>query len=64
MDERLLTIPEAAQILGFKSKTLYQWKWRRRDFPFIKIGRSLRVEERALYEFIESQRLRNDRDDQ
>jgi len=60
MNRNLLTMAQAAEVLGFKRRTLYMWRWRRKSFPFIKIGRSLRVEERALYEFIESQRLRND----
>jgi excisionase family DNA binding protein len=51
--DKLLTIREAAGLLALKEKTLYQWRWRKTGLPFVKVGRSLRVSERALRAFIE-----------
>ena len=52
MRERLLTIKEIAKILSIRPKTIYQWKWLKKNLTFIKIGRSLRVSEIDLIEFI------------
>jgi len=52
MIERLLTIKEIAKILSIRPKTIYQWKWLKKNLTFVKIGRSLRVSERDLIEFI------------
>ncbi len=49
---KLLTIRETAAILSFSERTLYQWHWQRKNFPFIKVGRALRVSEEDLIEFI------------
>ncbi len=50
--ERLLNVNQVAEILGIKSKTLYQWKWLKKHLPFIKVGRSLRVSAKDLNKFI------------
>ena len=52
MEGRLVSIREAAQLLGVKEKTLYQWKWRGRHLPFTKIGKCLRIREKDLAAFI------------
>jgi len=49
---RLLNIKEASKILGIKPKTLYQWKWQKINLRFVKAGRSLRVSDEDLDEFI------------
>lgn len=50
--EKLLNIKEASEILGIKPGTLYQWKWLKINLRFIKVGRTLRVSEKDLTEFI------------
>jgi excisionase family DNA binding protein len=49
---KLLTIIEAARILSMSPSTLYSWRWRRKQFPFVKLGRALRVDEDELSKFI------------
>lgn len=56
--DRLLNMKQAARILGVKPKTLYQWKWQRNYLPFVKIGKSLRVSERDLDEFIKKSKVK------
>lgn len=58
MKEKLLNVKQAAEILGLTSKTLYQWKWKGLHLPFFKIGKSLRVSERDLYEFIRKNKVK------
>ena len=40
-EERLLDVKEAAEMLGLKPSTLYQWAYERR-LPVVKLGRTLR----------------------
>lgn len=56
MEEKLLTVKQAAEILEINPKTLYQWRWFRKHLPFVKVGKSLRVSEKDLMEFIEKRR--------
>jgi len=56
---KLLTAQEVAKILGVKRATIYQWKWKRVDFPFVKVGRSLRVDEGDLHIYLESQKMKS-----
>jgi len=53
MENKLMTIREAAQLLGIRERTLYQWSWLRRSLPFVKVGKSLRIREKDLVAFIE-----------
>lgn len=55
---KLLTVKEVAKILNLSEKTLYQWKWQGRDFPFLKVGRCLRVNEQDLFYFIQKSKSR------
>jgi excisionase family DNA binding protein len=41
MTDRLLTVPEVADYLRVKPRTVYQWVWRRR-IPFVKAGATVR----------------------
>jgi excisionase family DNA binding protein len=50
--DRLLTISEAAQVLGIRPQTLYLWVSQRR-IPFRKIGRLVRFTESDLQDFVE-----------
>lgn len=55
MVNKLLTLAEVASILGLQKKTLYQWRWRHKNMPFVKIGRVIRVREKDLLAFIDRQ---------
>ena len=50
--KRLLNVREAAQYLGLKVDTVYK-KVRLRELPFVKVGRALRFDLKALERFIE-----------
>ena len=49
---KLIKLREAARLLSLSEKTLYQWHWRKKDFPFVKLGRTLRVSEEDLVRYI------------
>jgi len=49
---RLLTVKEAAEILGMKVSTIRAWLYQRR-FPVVRCGRSIRIPGQAVAEFIE-----------
>lgn len=53
--KRLLTISEAAALLGVKAQTLYVWVAQNR-VPHRKIGRLVRFTEEDLEEFVEQQK--------
>ena len=53
-DKKLLTVAEAAQILGLGRSTVYLLVMRE-QLPSIKLGRSRRVPTRVLDAFIEQQ---------
>jgi excisionase family DNA binding protein len=50
--KRLLNVREAAQYLGLQTDTVYK-KARLRELPFVKVGRALRFDVKALERFIE-----------
>jgi excisionase family DNA binding protein len=52
--ERLLSVPEAASLLGVRPQTLYLWVSKKR-IPHRKIGRLVRFTEADLAEFVERQ---------
>ena len=52
---RLLTIAEAAALLGVKTQTLYLWVSQKR-VPHRKIGRLVRFTESDLEEFVDQQK--------
>ena len=47
----MLTVPEAAKRLGLKESTLRFWIWQRR-IEYVKVGRAVRISERAIAELI------------
>jgi excisionase family DNA binding protein len=51
MSERLLRPSEAAERLGIKRSTFYNWCYRR-CLPTVKIGNTLRIRESVLDAFI------------
>ena len=50
--KRLLNVREAAQFLGLEVDTVYK-KARLREVPYVKVGRALRFDLKALERFIE-----------
>jgi excisionase family DNA binding protein len=50
--KRLLNAAEAAAYLGLRVDTMYK-KARLRELPFVKVGRALRFDIRALERFVE-----------
>lgn len=53
--ERLLTIAEAARLLGIKEQTLYLWV-SRKQIAHRKIGRLVRFADVDLQDFVDRQR--------
>jgi excisionase family DNA binding protein len=53
LPDRLLKVGEAADMLGLKPATLYQWAYQRR-IPVVKLmGRALRIRESDLLKLID-----------
>jgi excisionase family DNA binding protein len=52
VDKRLLNVTEAAMYLGLKVDTVYK-KAQLRELPFVKVGRALRFDIRALERYVE-----------
>ena len=50
--KRLLTVEEAAEYLGLKVDTVYK-KARLRELPYVKVGRALRFDVKALERYVE-----------
>ena len=48
---RLLTIPEAAGLLGLKCATLRTWIWTR-QIEYVKLGRSVRLRDEVIQDRI------------
>lgn len=55
---KLLNIPDVAKRLTISARTLYQWHWLGKNFPFVKVGRALRVDESDLDQFIIEGKMR------
>ena len=55
---KLLNIPDVAKRLAISARTLYQWHWLGKNFPFVMVGRTLRVDESDLDQFIIIGKLR------
>lgn len=51
--QRLLNTKEVAKVLNISRRTLYQWAWQKRGLRFVKVGRSLKVDQQDLKDFIE-----------
>ncbi len=54
---RLLKVEEAARFLGLKVDTVYK-KARLREVPFVKVGRALRFDIKALEHFVDQHTFR------
>jgi excisionase family DNA binding protein len=55
--KRLLNVEEAAGYLGLKVDTVYK-KARLRELPFVKVGRALRFDKKALDRLIEQHTIK------
>jgi excisionase family DNA binding protein len=50
--QRLLSVPEAAERLGLKPGTIRAWLLRRKNLPFVRCGRAVRIPAEAVEKFI------------
>lgn len=50
---KLLTVTQAAAELGLKPATIRAWKLRKKNLPFVRCGRAVRVPAEAIAQFIE-----------
>ena len=51
---RLLTLEQAARLLGVKESTLRSWRLHRKNLPFVTVGRCVRVSVAAVENLISS----------
>lgn len=51
--QRLLSVQETAERLGLKPATIRAWLLRRKNLPFVRCGRAVRIPAEAVAEFIE-----------
>ncbi len=56
MQQKFLTVDEAAEILGVKKSTLYVWISKGK-VPFYKVGKFVRFSESDLAEFLKNKRV-------
>jgi len=56
MNNKLLSVKEVAEALSIAPKTVYMWRWKRRNLPFIKLGKALRISSKDLRKFIDAHR--------
>lgn len=57
MEKRLMNISEAAEYLGVKKSTLYDWVCLRK-IPFVKCGRLTKFDIRDIDKWIESKKTK------
>jgi excisionase family DNA binding protein len=50
--QRLLSVRETANRLGLKPGTIRAWLLRRKNLPFVRCGRAVRIPEDAVVRFI------------
>ena len=48
----MLTIKQAAHRLGIQPATIRAWIFRRENLDFVKVGRSIRIPEHVIEEFV------------
>lgn len=59
MPQRLLSVQEAANLLGIKKKTLDIWRSTQRYLiPYVKVGNSVKYDIKDLTEFIEKRKVK------
>jgi len=50
--QKLLSIKEASELLSVKPATLRAWRLRRKNLPFVAVGREVRIDSEALEKYI------------
>jgi excisionase family DNA binding protein len=50
--QRLLSVKETAERLGLKPATIRAWLLRRKNLPFVRCGRAVRVPAEAVEKFV------------
>jgi len=50
---QLLTVKQAAELLGLKVATIRAWLLRRKNLPFVRCGRAIRIPADSIAEFVE-----------
>ena len=58
---KLLNLSEVGKILSMSERTLYQWRWQRKNLPFVKVGGALRIAEEDLVKFIEESKTNSNK---
>ena len=53
----MLDTHRAAEVLGLRAQTLHEWRTRRVGPPYLKLGRAVRYQYRALMDWAEAQRV-------
>jgi excisionase family DNA binding protein len=48
----MLSVKEASEMLGLKPATLRNWQARRKNLPFVRCGRAVRIPADAIERFI------------
>jgi excisionase family DNA binding protein len=51
--QRLLSVPETAERLGLKPATIRAWLLRRKNLPFVRCGRAIRIPSDAVEKFVQ-----------
>jgi excisionase family DNA binding protein len=51
--QRLLSVQEAADRLGLKPATIRAWLLRRKNLPFVRCGRAVRIPAESVDQFIQ-----------
>jgi excisionase family DNA binding protein len=52
LEKGLLTVNQAADLLGLKPATIRAWLLRRKNLPFVRCGRAVRIPVEAIAKFI------------
>jgi excisionase family DNA binding protein len=59
--EKLLNPSQLAEILGVSPGTIYSWKSRGVDIPYVKIGGTVRFREKAVMDWLEEKERKRKR---
>jgi excisionase family DNA binding protein len=51
-EKGLLTVSQVAELLGLKTSTIRAWLLRRKNLPFVRCGRAIRISPDAVRRFI------------
>ncbi len=57
--DNLITVDEFCRLTKFRPRTVYNWIHREPEFPFLKWGRSIRLETQKVLTWLESKGAKN-----